>query len=43
MKGSYVASIKSRDEMEFITKNVGSRLIQIQLWIGLEKNPNTGI
>ncbi len=28
--------------MEFITKNVGSRRIQVQLWIGLEKNTDTG-
>jgi hypothetical protein len=41
-KGASVVSIKTKDEMEFITKNVGSRRIQVQLWIGLEKNTDTG-
>ena len=36
-------SITSKDEMDFITNNVDSKPIMYQFWIGLEKNPTSGM
>jgi hypothetical protein len=41
--GATVASISSKAEMEFLTNNVDITTTRNQIWIGLVKNPNTGI
>jgi hypothetical protein len=42
LKDSSILSIGSKDEMEFITKNIGSRSILYEVWIGLERDSTTG-
>jgi hypothetical protein len=42
-EGATLVSIKSKDEMEFVTNNVDAKPLTYQMWIGLAKNNQTGM